>query len=74
MALFRLRRREPARLRPYRAWGYPFLPAAYLLVNLVVGLAIVIGRPREVAIPLRALGVGAVLYWVIAPKSPLSEA
>ncbi|MDX1498827.1 MAG: amino acid permease [Woeseiaceae bacterium] len=55
-ALFILRRREPEAERPYRAWGYPVLPAlflvatAYLLVNTVM------------ATPLRALaGVGLIV-------------
>ena len=38
-ALFVLRRREPARLRPYRAWGYPWTTGAALIGSLafVVG-------------------------------------
>ncbi len=49
LALFVLRRRDPDAERPYRAWGYPVVPAlfllvaAYLLINTVV------------AMPLRAL-------------------
>jgi APA family basic amino acid/polyamine antiporter len=41
-ALFVLRRREPLTPRPYRAWGYPWLPilglliAAGLLVSIVL--------------------------------------
>jgi APA family basic amino acid/polyamine antiporter len=37
IGLFRLRRTQPAAPRPYRAWGYPWLPALY-----VVGAAIVL--------------------------------
>jgi amino acid transporter len=33
LALFVLRRREPAMARPFRAIGYPWLPAAVLLVD-----------------------------------------
>jgi len=29
--LFRLRRTRPDVLRPYRCWGYPWLPALYIL-------------------------------------------
>ena len=32
MALFHLRRTQPERPRPYRAWGYPVLPAAFIVV------------------------------------------
>jgi hypothetical protein len=30
-ALYALRRRQPDRHRPYRAWGYPLVPALYQL-------------------------------------------
>jgi APA family basic amino acid/polyamine antiporter len=36
--LFRLRRTRPDAPRPYRAWGYPWLPAMYIL-----GAAAVLG-------------------------------
>ena len=32
-ALYALRRRQPDRPRPYRAWGYPMVPALYLVAN-----------------------------------------
>jgi APA family basic amino acid/polyamine antiporter len=37
-ALFRLRKTRPDAPRPYRAWGYPWLPAFY-----IVGSAVVLG-------------------------------
>lgn len=36
LALFRLRRSMPAHPRPYRASGYPWLPALYLLTSILV--------------------------------------
>ena len=41
LALFVLRRRRPAAPRPYHAFGYPFVPALYLLASAVVLGAIV---------------------------------
>lgn len=35
ISLFVLRRREPEKPRPYRAWGYPFTPALALLGSLL---------------------------------------
>jgi APA family basic amino acid/polyamine antiporter len=35
ISLFVLRRREPDKPRPYRAWGYPFTPALALLGSLL---------------------------------------
>jgi APA family basic amino acid/polyamine antiporter len=34
--LFRLRRTRPDAPRPYRAWGYPWLPALYILGSAIV--------------------------------------
>jgi basic amino acid/polyamine antiporter, APA family len=35
-ALFVLRRRRPDAPRPYRAWGYPWLPAAFVAVSALM--------------------------------------
>lgn len=53
-ALFILRRREPDLPRPFRAWGYPYLPRLVLLVSVALSVGIAIANP------LTALG-GAVL-------------
>ncbi len=34
--LFVLRRKQPAAERPYRAWGYPIVPALYILVATLI--------------------------------------
>jgi APA family basic amino acid/polyamine antiporter len=47
LALFALRWRQPGRRRPYRAWGYPWVPALYLAANLAIAAAMVRGRPGE---------------------------
>jgi APA family basic amino acid/polyamine antiporter len=36
LALFVLRRREPGLVRPYRAFGYPWLPAFVLAIDLAL--------------------------------------
>jgi amino acid transporter len=38
-ALYALRRRQPGRRRPYRAWGYPVVPALYVVANAGIALA-----------------------------------
>ena len=61
-ALFALRRREPDAPRPYRAWGYPLLPALALAVALALMIAMVVGDPRGAAIVLALL----VASWPLA--------
>lgn len=46
-ALYVLRRRDPDRPRPYRAWGYPVLPALYLVATTAIALTMLFGRPLE---------------------------
>ncbi len=60
--LYRLRRRRPELNRPYRAWGYPWVPALYLVANAGVAAAMLIGRPLECAIGLGVLLAGWPFY------------
>jgi APA family basic amino acid/polyamine antiporter len=62
IALFALRWRQPDRSRPYRAWGYPWVPALYLVANFAIGVAIAIGSPRESATTVGLLALGLLVY------------
>ena len=62
-ALFALRRRQPDRPRPYRAWGYPWVPLAYLATNAAIGVGLLVGRPLEAGIAIAVVGVGVPAYW-----------
>jgi APA family basic amino acid/polyamine antiporter len=62
LALFALRRRQPDRPRPYRAWGYPWVPLVYLAANAAIGASLVLGRPREAGIALLVLALGVPVY------------
>jgi APA family basic amino acid/polyamine antiporter len=63
--LFVLRRRRPDLPRPYRAFGYPLVPAAYLAVSLFFLVFILVGDPRNAGLGLllSAAGVPAYLWW-----------
>ena len=66
LALFALRRRRPDWPRPYRAWGYPWVPAIYVAVNLGIGAALIISSPRECLITAVLLAVGLLIYGALA--------
>jgi len=66
LALFALRLRRPELERPYRAWGYPVVPAVYLVVQLGIAGAILVGSPREAAVAIGMLAVGLLLYLAFA--------
>jgi APA family basic amino acid/polyamine antiporter len=65
VGLFVLRSRQPDLPRPYRAWGYPVLPALYVLVSIFFLYNILVGDPRNsgMGLALAALGLPAYLYW-----------
>lgn len=62
-AIFRLRRVKPDVPRPYRAWGYPFVPALFVagLGALVVNT--LVERPAESLIGTALVAVGLPVYW-----------
>jgi APA family basic amino acid/polyamine antiporter len=64
LALFALRRRQPARPRPYRALGYPWVPALYVLASAAIAGVMLFGRPRECAVGLASLAAGLPFYWL----------
>ncbi|MDH4197416.1 MAG: amino acid permease [Candidatus Aminicenantes bacterium] len=80
LALFRLRRRRPLAPRPYRAWGYPVVPAFFVLASLGVFLNTVASSPFRslVGLGLLASGGPAYLIWrkrtarPDEPEAPLS--
>ena len=65
VGLFVLRRREPDMPRPYRAWGYPFLPILYIVVSVFFLVFILIGDPRNsgLGLVLTALGLPVYAFW-----------
>jgi len=67
-ALYALRRRQPDRLRPYRAWGYPWIPALYIAACLVVAASLLWFRPRESLISLAVLLAGVPFYLGFAAR------
>lgn len=69
-ALYALRRRRAARPRPYRAWGYPLVPALYLLANAGIAFAMLGGRPRECAVAVVVASTGLPFYWWFARSGP----
>jgi APA family basic amino acid/polyamine antiporter len=50
LALVWLRVRRPALSRPYRAWGYPVVPALYVLANVGIAIGIAMGSPWASAV------------------------
>jgi len=65
LAVMILRFKQPEISRPYKAWGYPFLPILFVLINLGVFLNTVWAQPLQSLIGLVILiaGIPAFLHW-----------
>ena len=61
LALFVLRRREPALRRPFRAWGYPWSAAVVLVGAAVFLVGAAAGDPVDAAGALALLALGLVI-------------
>ncbi len=68
-ALYRLRASQPDRERPYRAWGYPWVPALYVVANLAIAGSLLWGATRESLVSLGVLAVGLPCYWLLARRA-----
>jgi basic amino acid/polyamine antiporter, APA family len=64
VALFVLRVRRPEVERPYRAWGYPVLPAIYILAATVIVLVLAAYRSQTTWPGLAIVLTGVPLYFV----------
>jgi APA family basic amino acid/polyamine antiporter len=60
--VFRLRRRRPDLPRPYRVWGYPIVPAIFILASGAFVLNTLIERPKESLAGLAFLALGIPFY------------
>lgn len=63
-SLFVLRWKAPARERPYRATGYPYVPALYLAVSGTVMAVVAVGSVRESGLGARLPFLGLVAFAV----------
>ncbi len=59
-----LRRKLPNLPRPYRVWGYPVLPIAFVIASLAIVLNTLVREPLESFIGLAIVLAGIPLYFV----------
>ncbi len=64
-SVFTLRKKRPDLPRPYKTWGYPFVPAIFILTSCGILLNTLLEKPVEAlaGIFLTVLGIPAYLYW-----------
>jgi APA family basic amino acid/polyamine antiporter len=64
-AVFVMRKKRPDAERPYRAWGYPLVPAIFVLSSAALTLNTLAAKPKEsgIGLGILALGIPAYVYW-----------
>ena len=63
LGVFILRVKMPDAPRPYKAVGYPVVPAIFILFCVALIVITLIGRPREALIGLGLMASGLPFYW-----------
>jgi basic amino acid/polyamine antiporter, APA family len=63
-AVFVLRRRRPSLPRPYRVWGYPWVPAVFLLASAFMVLNALYTDPRNSGITFAVILAGIPVFWL----------
>lgn len=73
LAVIVLRFKQPETKRPYRAWGYPFIPLLFVLINLAVFLNTIWAQPLQslMGLIILLIGIPAFLYWKAKAKKTL---
>ncbi|HOB73750.1 MAG TPA: amino acid permease [Phycisphaerae bacterium] len=73
-AVIILRIRRPELPRPYRCWGYPFVPIAFILATAFMTVLSIRENPRDTLIWLGVLAAGVPTYYVWRRFVPKEEA
>jgi basic amino acid/polyamine antiporter, APA family len=70
LALFRLRRTRPDLPRPVKAFGYPVLPALYLLANAALMVILLVEKPLFTWPGLLIVATGVPVYLMWRKRTP----
>jgi APA family basic amino acid/polyamine antiporter len=64
LGIFILRRRQPDVERTYKAFGYPILPAVYIVLALVFCVALILQEPLYSSFAAMIVLLGIPLYYI----------
>jgi basic amino acid/polyamine antiporter, APA family len=69
VAVFVLRKKYPNAERPYRAFGYPFVPALYLIITFFMAIPLLVYKPLYTWPGLALVLLGIPVYYFILKKN-----
>ena len=74
LGVFILRKKMPDAPRPYKVWGYPFVPAIVIIISAGLFINTIATRPREAGIGLILMATGVPMwYWFMRKNSKAKE-
>jgi len=74
VGLFILRRTQPDAPRPYKAFGYPVLPAIYILMAVIIDIVLLIYKPQYTWPGLIIVLLGIPVYYIWSRGSSATTA
>ena len=66
--IFILRKKEPNAERPYKAFGYPFVPILYIIVTSLICISLLIYDTTNTGLGLVIVGLGIPIYYLFLNK------
>ena len=68
LGIFILRKKEPETERPYKAFGYPFIPALYIFITLAICIDLLVYDLRNAGMGLLIVLLGIPIYYIVGRK------
>lgn len=68
IGVFVLRKKEPNTERPYKAFGYPFIPAIYILVTVAICVTLLVYDTFNTGLGLGIVVLGVPVYYLVMNK------
>lgn len=66
--IFILRKKEPDAERPYKAFGYPFIPALYIVITALICFALLVNDTVNTGLGLVIVALGIPVYYLFMKK------
>ena len=68
LGVFILRKKEPNTERPYKAFGYPFVPAIYIVVTVAICITLLVYDTFNTGLGLGIVALGVPVYYLVMDK------
>jgi APA family basic amino acid/polyamine antiporter len=72
-AVFILRKKEPDLERPYKAFGYPWIPALYLIITTAICIDLLYFKTKNTGIGLLIVLIGIPVYYLMMSRKKGNE-